>query len=244
VVDGEDRISDPASVERTIAVGLNPATIVEGGPCAHAYTELAKLPLPELAQDIYGWCLQADPEALLRAAEQHIAKALSVVVPDRIRRNTVVCAVGLQVAEGSLGITPNWDALAAPAIDAVEERGRTLVSADAFIEEVINAAAGMRSVFPHSLVQPGLLRFQFMPAYHWWVTRLRRRGLQGPLAPSSIRRQLTELASEGETYIRAPCVVKERYMWGIDLAQARKAGLDVPDRIIKGPRLKTKGGDT
>jgi hypothetical protein len=243
VVDGEDRISDPASVERTVAIGLNPATVVEGSSCAHAYTELAKLPLSELAEDVYSWCLQADVGALLLSAEQHVARVLPNVVPDRIRRNTVVCAVGLQVAEASLGIAPNWDALAAPALDAVAERGRTLVSADSFIEEVVNAAAGMHCIFPHSLAEPGLLRFQFTPAYNWWVTRLRRRGLQGPLAPSSIRRQLAELASEGETYVRAPTVVKERYMWGISLAQAQHAGLDVPDKILKGPRLKVKGGD-
>lgn len=243
VVDGEDRISDPASVERTVAIGLSPATIVSDGSCALAYTELAKLPLSELAQDIYSWCLGADVATLLAQAEQHVARVLPGVIPDRIRRNTVVCAVGLLVAEGALGIAPVWDALAAPAYDAVAERGRTLVSADSFIEEVCNSVAGLHCTFPYSIeaAAPSLLRFQFSPAYHWWVTRLRRRGLQGPLAPSSIRRQLAELASEGETYVRPPCVVKERYMWGVDLAQAQRAGLDVPDKILKGPRLK--GGD-
>lgn len=239
VMDGEDRISDPAGVERTVAIGLAPNTIAEGSDAALAYTELSKLPLPELAEDVYRYCLTADLGKLLPIAERIVADVIPETLPDRIRRNFVVCAVGLLTAQscGVLAKPIPWEALRGPALSAVIERGRTLVSADAFIEEVANEAGSPRATFPH-ILQESVLRFQFTPAYNWWCARLRRRGVQSSLALSSIRRQLTELMAEADTYILPPERIKGRIMWGVHLGEAQKAGLDVPEGGAKGPKLK------
>jgi hypothetical protein len=241
VMDGEDRISDPAAVERTIAVGLDPSTIAEYGACHSAYTELSKLPLSELAQDIYTWCLGVDVGTLLREAERIVGGILPETLPDRIRRNVVVCAMGLLVAEQCLPVEVEWAALREVGLTAVSERGRTLVSADAFIEELANVVGTQRATFANEVTEGGsTVLFQFSPAYNWWVSRLRRRGVGGPLAQSSIRRQLVELSNEEDPYIAGPSLVKGRYMWGLSLERAQAAGLDVPKEVRTGPKLKVK----
>jgi len=257
-LDGEDALTVPAAMERSISVNLMPETIRAGTEANSSFQELIQLPLYRLAGRYLQHTLTYDVAAALDEAETQIASAFSRRLPDRVRNNLTICAFGYRSLYDFLGRfgvgiaapTPELFATVfeAPAGEASEpSRGRTPVLADAFVEDLVNAVAGWSG-------QSGLfayrwdsraeeLWFQLATAQQWWLVARRRQG-QPTLDKRALRQQLKERLMwdpddplPGQ-YMLEPrtqrCAGGSVHMYGIKLSAAVASGLDVPSKLELG----------
>lgn len=234
-LDGEDRVDDPAAMERVIAVTLSPQTIKEGSPCYQAYQLLAQVRLEKFAYPYLAYTLTADVPALLDQAIDQIHEAFPMVLPDRIRRNVTVAWCGILafndfLAQHNRGVWPLEQAhVMTHALQNVysPNLGRAPTAADSFVEFIVNVAAQKLTYFPWEL-EGTVLWFQLTPAFEYFC---RQRAFQhrATLSRDAVRIQLGELEVD---FTLPPAVrdIKGRraLAYGIDLAKAHKAGLDVP----------------
>lgn len=236
-LDGEDKVSDSAALERVIVITLTPKTVVEESEawCAmqaiQEEVELAAFALP-----YHAFCLQADTEGILQRAEHEVFAAFEGALPTRIRRNLTVAWFGvLAFCEFMSGydveIGPgSGAAVLGGALEAVYsvELGRATTAADEFAEFVVNAAAQQTHAFPWVL-ERGVLWFQHSPAYEYFLSR-RASQRQTTLTREALKQQLRELIQD---YTETPAVMdlkgRKVLAYGIDLARAHQAGLDVPE---------------
>lgn len=235
-LDGEDKVSDPAALERVIVAHLTPSTIEEGTESWNAFQEIQALELELMAKAFLQYSLKADVRQLLLNAEDAVFDAFDTTLPSRIRRNLIVCYFGV------LAITEffsQYDIVFAPengasvlqeSLDHVYSTslGRAPTAADEFVEVIVNAAARRTSGFPWEL-RGSVLWFQLTPAFEYYVSsRVRQR--RSTLSRDAIQSQLMELVGE---YSVSPEVrkIKGRKVlaYGIDIAKAHIGGLDVPE---------------
>lgn len=234
-VDGEDMLEDPAALERTIAVRMNPHVIEEGTPCSVAFDELRSLNLTSFAGPYIRYVLTVDLRYLLDEAEQTVWSAFPETLPNRVRKNLVVIWTGILMlsnfmAKHGVMMLPKTGArILNGALSNVysTKLGRAPTEADAFSEVIANAAARGTRAFPW-ILQDHVLWFQLMPAFEYYLTqRVHQR--RTALSRQAIRTQLIELQGE---YTVDSCVMsitgKKIMAYGIDIEKAHAAGLDVP----------------
>lgn len=235
-LDGEDKVSDPAALERVIVAHLTPATIEEGSASWNAFQDIQSLDLEMLARDYIQYTLEADVGALLREAEDAVFDAFDTTLPSRVRRNLIVCYFGILAARDYFSRhnqefgPENGATVLEDALEHVYSTtlGRAPTAADEFVEIIINAAARGSSSFPWEL-RGSVLWFQLSPAFEYFVSS-RARQRRSTLSRDAIQSQLMERVGE---YSVTPEVKKIKgrkiLAYGIDIAKAHLGGLDVPE---------------
>lgn len=235
IIDGEDKVDDPAIQERALVVSLSPHTIREFEDAYEAFHELAEIDLRGFALPYYTHALNADVDLLIDSAEQDIMSAFPVRLPDRIRKNLTVCWFGIlsfaQFME-SQGVRcmPNSPEILGETLSNVYsyQLERAPVAADDYVEYIVNMGAQGRQLFPYEL-DGKILWFQNAPAYDsYTVQRTRQR--KEVLSKAAIIGQLGEMK---EDFIVGPEVRmvqgKRLVAYGIDIVKAKESGLDIPD---------------
>lgn len=234
-LDGEDMVSDPATLERVIAVRMIPSIVEEGSDCWTAFQQLQVMDLSVMSRAYLTFTLQTDAEIILDEAEEQIFEAFPEPLPPRVRRNLTVCWFGVLAVSRFF---EKWgiDFMPKSGANVLNETlehvystklGRAPTAADEFIEIVVNAAARGTKSFPWQL-QNGVIWFQLTPAYEYFVsTRARQR--QTTLSREALKTQILELVTE---YTISPEVKvlrgKKVLAYGVDLEAAHTGGLDVP----------------
>lgn len=240
-LDGEDKVSDPAALERVVVVTMTPKTIEEEGPAWCALQELLETTrLPSFAMPYWQHMLTTDIVELMQQAEYDIFEAFPETLPNRIRRNLTVVWFGvrsyMEFMEG-LGVeiddvdaTVLTDCLGAVYSTTL---GRAATAADEFAEFIVNAAAQKTKTFPWAY-EAGILWFQHTPAFEYFLSRRASQRLS-TLTREALKLQLRELIDD---YTVPPEVreLKGRKVmaYGIDLTRAHKAGLDLPESFKQG----------
>lgn len=235
-LDGEDKLEDPAALERMIVVVLSPQTIEEGSESFSAFEELRSLDLGAYALPYYRHVLTMDVAAVLDEAEDAVHQAFPASLPDRVRRNLTVCWTGVLAfisfaaeygceCTVETGASVLWHALGNV---YSTELGRAPIGADDLVEFVINGAAIATRRYPWEL-EDGVLWFQLAPAYEAYVQH-RASQRKPSLSRNALRMQLGELERD---YMVPPAVrqLKNRRVlaYGVSLSRASQRGLDVPE---------------
>jgi len=252
-LDGEDALSNPAAMERSVIVGLSPESIYEGSSAANAFHELVELPLQGFAGRYLQHTLTYNLDAGLEEARRLAMEAFPDVLPDRVRNNLTVCILGyLSLQEFLAGKEvklpkPNFRLWFGEAIEEVASPslGRSPVLVDAFVEDIINAVSGWRGTsgqFAYRYDKDiNVLWFHLSSVLPWWHRARRSAGLR-TLAKPAIKRQLKERSMERTggpgQYTLDPstknCDGVSLHMYGIDLVAAHESGLDIPSRLKVG----------
>ena len=258
VLDGEDSLSDPALLERTIIVGLSPEDVIEGTRSWKAYRELVKLPLHKFAGNFVRFTLGYDEEDVLDLYERSRDTIMSVYsqpLPDRVRNNLVVDFSGLLLLKqfaADVGFDlPTFDeaflrGIYNPVLNEVVEfgGGRTRLLVDDFIEDIVNefqmSIENNRNTgfFTRYDSDERVLWFHLATANNWWYAQRRRRGLP-VLDSAALKRQIQERdmtrRDAAGQYIQPSRSLRiansAKWCYGVDITQAREAGLDIPDKL-------------
>lgn len=235
-LDGEDKMEDPAALERMVVVVLSPQTIREGSDSWQAFQEIMEMDLRILSYPYIMHTLKLDVAALLEKAEREVFKAFPMNLPDRVRRNLTVAWLGVlsfsSFAEmhGTSCMPQDGASVLGHALENVYSvsLGRAPIAADDFVEYIINAAAGAARDFLWNL-EEGVLWFQLAPAYSSYTGHMARHRAQ-VLSKNALRIQLAELQAE---YMIAPQVKtfkgRKTMAYGVSLERAMASGLDVPE---------------
>lgn len=244
-VDGEDMVTDPAALERMMYAVLSPMTIVEGTPAWEAFRAWNEDDAVLLATPLVQYTLGLDSSAvaeLWKEASVHVRTAIARRIPDRVRANMTVVALGLQVfanfahTQGVEVPIPWEEAFEEHLQSVVGEHETTRLAIDELTEWVANEAARGTTSFAYKFdEQFGVLWFQLTPAYHAWRAALRREGTS-VVELAAVKRQAVErvvgVKIASDRYLHPPQVTNMlgRSVWahGIDLAQAISFGMDVP----------------
>lgn len=146
-----------------------------------------------------------------------------------------------------LWVAPNASIFKSSLENVVNLQGHSQMSADSFVEDVINHFALTGGAdFPAKLhCDTQRLNFHLKTAFQWWETRFR--GSSGPpLSYQAIRHQMQErfFDESAESTARGDYVAKTntiiRYsghvynMYQLDLLQCRSFGLEIPEELRKG----------
>lgn len=229
-IDGEDLITDPAARERIVVAHLHPSTIAEGSDAYMVFQELRDK-LPEgFAGYYYTRVLNLMPDlpAMLAEARAKIFEAFPGSLPDRVRNNHIVAYLGIMLwCHITDSETPSPRVLLQSIASVYNmEAGRATTLADTMAEDIVNAVAQGTTYFNTAYdEEASVLWFQLTPAHSWWISSRRRSG-RGALEREAIKAQLKEAP-----YSVSPQVVSDAWMYGIDLAKAAEAGLDIPTKI-------------
>ncbi|MEM4405996.1 MAG: hypothetical protein QXS68_03030 [Candidatus Methanomethylicaceae archaeon] len=254
-VDGEDPVTDPASLERVVQIAMRPETIREGGICYNAFQRLSLVDLRVLSRPIISFSLtlhKGDVEELLGQALRLCREAVRETIPDRVRRNLATCLFGLEVFRmfcHSLGVDvvlpEDLRSILLPALLNVInlETGRTRLLVDDLVEDVVRESYLNPSHNNFSWwydAESGVFYFNLTSAYRWWQVKRRQQG-ETFLNLTAIKAQMRErMSSSGldshsggqyVTFIGAK-TIRGASIWchGVDLALAQSI-LDVPDQV-------------
>lgn len=229
-IDGEDLISDPAARERLVVAHLHPDAVAEGTTCYKTY-QAVRANLPKgFAGYYFTEVLKRLPTLPQKLAEARtkIFEAFPGTLPDRVRNNHIVTYLGMMLwCDVTQSELPDPKVLTRSISSVFNiEAGRAATLADTMVEDLVNAVAQGGSAFHTAYdTEQGILWFQLSPAHSWWVMSRRRSG-RGALERDAIKAQLKEAP-----YSVPPQAVSDAWMYGIDLAKAVEAGLDIPSKI-------------
>jgi len=172
-IDGEDKLEDPAALERMVVVVLSPQTIEENSDCWTAFQDLQAIDLHDFALPYLQHTLTTDVGSLIANAEDDVHDAFPSQMPDRVRRNLIVCWAGI-LSFGEFTYNFGVDCLPSNGPLVLKEAlrnvysvdmGRAPIAADAFIEFVVNGAAQRTKRFPWELEKDsGVLWFRSEPS--------------------------------------------------------------------------------
>lgn len=234
-IDGEDKIDDPAVLERSVGVNLRPEDVAIGTTAWDSCEALLSTSLTDWAYPWYLWTLQAPLAELLDAAEADCEDVLEGLSP-RVRQNYTVVWFGIRLLHAFAlhhrTRVPELDpAVLRPSIDCVYSvrLGRTPTAGDDFVEFVVNAAARGTSAFPW-VMEGGVLWYHYASAYDAYATS-RARMRRSVLGRSAIREQVAAQPFSLGPELRN---VRGRTIlaYGVHLEQAHAAGLDVPKTFV------------
>jgi hypothetical protein len=229
-IDGEDLVADPAARERLVVAHLHPDAIAEGTECYTIFQTVRA----EMPQGFAGYYLSEvlkmlpNLEELLKEARVKVFEAFPISLPDRVRNNHIVMYFGILLWCKITESEPPDAKILTRSISSVFniEAGRASTLADVMVEDIVNVVAQGTTYFNTAYDSTGcVLWFQLSPAHSWWVSSRRRSG-RGALERDAIKAQLKEAP-----YSVTPQVVSDAWMYGIDLAKAVEAGLDIPSKI-------------
>jgi hypothetical protein len=231
-VDGEDLISDPAAQERIVVARLHPVDIVDGSSAYRAYKDWQTSPRLGLGYGFTSHVLRllnnGDLNALLNRARDDSYGQIPGSIPDRIRNNHVVAYFGCLLWLGYVGGDPIGFDVMDSSIGAVFNvaSGKSKTLGDDFCEELVNSVASWNASFRYTIREDGKqLWFQVSSAHNWWMASMRRRG-KTALERDAIVAQLRE-----SLYVLPPQIIKNTWMYGIDLQLAQEQGLDIPNLL-------------
>ena len=234
-IDGEDVISDPAAKERIIGVRMTPATVYEGTPAYKAFKSLDLTCAPRFAMGYIQHTLGLDVGRLVTFAREAVVDAFPQSLPERVRNNMIVVAVGIaSFCEYTGTVLPDVQMVLGGVLSSVwsSDTGRGSVASDEFCEAVCNSVSRHKADF-YYYVEDNIVWFQLATAFAWWL-RARSLTRQPTLDRDAIRNQLhernIELGVKGQ-YILGPKNVNNIWCYGISLRHARAANLDVPDEL-------------
>jgi len=229
-VDGEDLIADPAAQERMVVAQLHPETVEEG---SEAYATFKNLQY-NLPENFGGYFIQRvlqkeeNLKELLEECRNDVLTAFPKKMPDRVRNNHIVTYFGIRLWCSVTGSEiPPADVLKRSITSVFDiEAGRARTFADTMVEDVVNAIAGGTVLFNYYYDETNnIVWFQLAPAHTWWITSRRRSG-RGSLERDAIRMQLKEAP-----YMLDGQVVRDAWMYGIDIQKAYDNGLDIPLKL-------------
>lgn len=229
-IDGEDLITDPAARERIVVAHLHPDAIAEGSD-AYKTFQTARESLPDGFAGYYlTEVLKRLPDLtkMLAEAREQIFTAFPKSLPDRVRNNHIVAYLGIKLWCAITKSEVPSPLVLLQSIRSVYnmEAGRATTLADTMVEDMVNAVAQGSTYFNTAYnADEGTLWFQLTPAHSWWVGSRRRNG-RGALERDAIKAQLKEAP-----YSESPQAINDSWMYGINLAKAVEAGLDIPTKI-------------
>jgi len=231
-VDGEDLIEDPAARERIVVCQLHPDVIAEGSTAYDAF-KVFRRKIPEgfggyLVQHALRKIVDGSLQQLYEKASLEVFDAFPMRLPDRVRSNHTVVHFGYLLWCDVVGAKPDNPIYLNRSINTVFDTtaGRSRTLSDSMVEDLCNAASQAAQGFRWQPDADGkIVFFQLASVHSWWLASRRRQG-RGALERDAIRAQLKE-----SPYIVEPHMVKDTWMYGVDLAQAVEFGLDVPSVI-------------
>lgn len=238
-LDGEDRLDEPAAIERAIMVRMNKETVAENSPHFRAFRALMKQNLYAVATPYQMWCLSQSATEIEEAYEEMI-EAFPQRLPDRVRKNFAVVWFGIKkfaafCAENGVADFEPADGpqvLRKSLFNVYNLRlGRPPLAVDTFCEFVVNMASRRTEAFPWE-ISGGVLWFQLTPAFEMFNISMSRQK-RDTLSRDSIKDQIMEIVGE---YGRPPEIRtiagKTVLAYGIDLKVAAECGLDIPSEIV------------
>jgi len=245
-LDGEDKPTDPALMERTVVANLVPEDIREGTEAWQAYNDLVELNLRDFAGPYILWTLTLkleDVAARWAATLDAMRVAFPQELPDRVRRNLGICWFGIArfqewCAACDVLLAPVEPGILAESLDqVVTHLGRTYLFVDDFVEDIVNAIVVKKAMeFSWNYRQDtNVIWIHLAPALNWWLAQRRRQG-QDVLEPVALKQQLKErdaskrpgLGQYVVGYKNMNVAGTIMHMHGIDLTVALAAGLDIP----------------
>lgn len=234
LIDGEDRFSDGANLERTVSLFLDGATIRDGGPCCDAFHRLTQTwdatDRAAMAGHYILWTLQQPAQEV----QQRLKEAVGVFsqrlqTQSRVVNNVAVLWVGWQllcsyVAEYDLDVTMR--ATEDDFIKAVNNTYRAGLGTVAHIDK-------LATMVSHFFDRPGLNAEWDATTDTLWFNLTRAIHLfQFRVSDTMLRMQLQERTA---SYIRGPEPRRgNAEYWGIHIATAQAYGLDV----YRPPKIK------
>jgi hypothetical protein len=231
-VDGEDLVDDPAARERIVVAFLRPQTVAEESPAYMAFNAFRAHIPPHFGgyyiQKVLEMIKSGAALRMLKEAREAMFDAFPGKLPDRVRNNHIVAYTGLAFWSSVIRANIPPASVMGQSIGSVfdTKTGRARTMADSLVEDVVNAAAQGTSAYRWSSnPEGGVLWFQLSSAHTWWLAARRRQG-RAALERDAIKAQLLEAS-----YIKQPQVMRDTWMYGIDLQLAQDAGLDVPGSI-------------
>lgn len=239
-IDGEDLVTDPANLERMIAVNLRPETIMPGTVCYDAFYRTLSLPLEKFVGRYIQFCLGA-ADVMLHGWSNYVdrAQALArpIILPARIASNYAVLFYGLRVFQQFLNLyqlhmpveTPIFKESLSYVFDTLT--GRTRLIIDDFVGDVINEVAIQGGNKFAWRLNNDTLWIHLKSTYAWWTVDRRRRGEEA-LGITALKQQLRErIGDEVGQYLGRPKTKKVGkqafWMYPINTKAASKA-LDTP----------------
>ena len=239
-VDGEDIISDAAAKERIIALVLHPEDIAEKSDAWRCFMNVREANWDGYAQRYYTYVLNLNVPEVVKQARTILAETYTQTLPDRVRNNLTVVAVGVLSFCGFANrpLPSDWHLVLDAPLSAVwnDKLGRTTALVDEFTEDIVNGISRGRADFTYRVEGGGvIIRFQLSSAFQWWASQRRRQGFV-VLERDAIRNQLAERSMTRGTagqYTLMPEQAGNALMWGINLTAAKEAGLDIVDKIIE-----------
>lgn len=241
-LDGEDLVEDPAARERIVVGYLHPDDIAEDSNPYETFKKF-RTEIPEgFGRYFIQQGLQKLPNllGLLKKASDAVFKAYPSKLPDRVRNNYIVTYFGMllwgEIVGGDIPEPKIFDRSIKLVYDF--ETGRARTFADTMTEDIVNqvafGSARFNAIYER---ESNILWFQMAPTHTWWLSS-RRRTNRGALERDAMRIQFNEAP-----YSVEPQVIEGAWMYGINLMEAHKLGLDIPQEITSGtyiPRLKKK----
>ncbi len=238
-VDGEDRPSDAAVIQRMISVSLSPKTIEEQTDPWRAFAELERKPLKDFALGFLQHTLKTDFKETLEAAKELVHRVFPDKVDNRPRKNYTVVTTGMLIFCAYTGIQmPSIRDVLETSLESVwsSKKGRSPLLVDEFVEAIVNGFQMKDRKFIHEYDhESNILWFQLSSTYEWWKEK-KTRVRAGILDKSSLDSQLKErVLVDGEDtkgqYIVKPELRDKKFMYGISLDASTASGLDVPERL-------------
>lgn len=241
-LDGEDLVEDPAARERIVVGYLHPDDIAEGSSAYEVFKEF-RTQIPEGFGRYFiqrGLKLLPKLPKMLKKASDAMFKVFPTKLPDRVRNNYTVVYFGMLLwGEITGSKVPNPEVFKSSIMLVYDfKAGRARTFADTMTEDIVNQIAFGSARFNATYERDdNILWFQMAPTHSWWLASRRRSG-RGALERDAMRIQFREAP-----YSVEPQVIDGAWMYGIDLAEAQKLGLDIPSEISSKtyvPRLKKK----
>jgi len=260
-LDGEDSIGDAAAKERTIMVNFRPEAIREGSSAWQAFQEISVLPLQKLAGRYIRFTLGQDAKSIKAVWEtmyELSKRAITITIPDRVRRNITTCLVGAWSMRTYLEqhgvLLPVIDeefvsAIFVPALSEVVNMitGRTSITADEMVIDIVNAIAtpGVPTPFIWKYEpEPNILWIHLSSVLPWWFAKRRREGLM-VLESAAIKAQMNERSMElsggpGQYLVDKKVHLIDgasKWLYGVSLEACVESGMDIPDRLPNNQRI-------
>jgi hypothetical protein len=256
-IDGEDAISDPACLERTVQLRMHPEAIRENTEAYGYFQSIMSVNLEAVAYGLLKWSLSNEPD--FDTAVAAIRNNFSGELPERVRKNMSLVLSGLY-AFSDFVVEYNCDPLSYPVgeiFDVVISNvisgvtGRTKLMCDEFVEDVTNLiqVSGVDQ-FPYKYeANTNILYLNVTAASRWWMGKRRQQNLP-TLDLAAIKNQLRERQVPENSIPQPGSYVvfigtksingASSHAYGIDLLAAQASGLDIPDRITRfSPHIKS-----
>ncbi len=238
-VDGEDKPSDSAVMQRMISVLLSPKTIEEHTASWRAFGELEKKSLNDFALGFIQHTLNIDFKPILTEAQDLVHQVFPDKVDNRPRKNYTVVATGILIFCDYTSIErPDLRTVLETSLESVwsSKRGRSPLLVDEFVEAIVNGFQMKDRNFIREYDHlKNVLWFQLSSTYVWWKEK-KVKVRSGILDKSSLDTQLKEriLNEDGDNkgqYIIKPELRNKKFMYGISLDACVASNLDVPAKL-------------